>query len=329
MKVFYRSIVQLLSNQQSLLTRSCAFEKVRSEDSSFDETEIGDTDGLLNSQARANENGARFSCTNIRYLLFHGTLVTLYSVAFLLTWRQQTHALHCSKNTNIVYSPAEEAIRYRATTFDAALRIDSPFVGPPSPEVDAAWTELLSYTNIRVSGEDLRRINMSSIAVPGEEDSYWVALSAMHELHCVKRLRQYSYQDYYFPNLTAEEKRLNYLHNDHCLEIIRQGVMCRGDIALVPMHWQSSSPKPIADFSAPHKCVDWEALMEWSKPRFLDILRPNYLKHPVLGYSYPDGKSHAIGVADDPEYVAGQNQDNTAHQHTARSKVYPIIERLP
>lgn len=59
--------------------------------------------------------------------------------------------------------------------------------------------------------------------------------------------------------------------------------MCRGDIALVPMHWQSSSPKPIADFSAPHKCVDWEALMEWSKPRFLDILRPNYLKHPVLG----------------------------------------------
>jgi hypothetical protein len=52
-------------------------------------------------------------------------------------------------------------------------------------KADVLIAVYLKDTNIRVSGEDLRRINMSSIAVPGEEDSYWVALSAMHELHCV------------------------------------------------------------------------------------------------------------------------------------------------
>jgi hypothetical protein len=43
-------------------------------------------------------------------------------------------------------------------------------------------------SNIRVSGADLAKINKTSIPMPGEEDSYWVELSVVHELHCIVSL---------------------------------------------------------------------------------------------------------------------------------------------
>ncbi|KAF4624107.1 hypothetical protein G7Y89_g14064 [Cudoniella acicularis] len=260
----------------------------------------------------------------IKPYLVHGCIVSIYTIIFgFFVWKQR----HYSKLNQIIHSPAEDALHYEATIFNAELRIDSPFVGPPSPEVDKAWSDLLYYKNVRVSGDDLRRINKTSIPVPGEEDSYWAALSMMHELHCVKRLRQFIYQEYYFATLTEEEKRLNTLHTDHCLEILRQGVICRGDIALVPMKWEADNVKPVADFSVPHKCANWDSIIEWSKPRWLDILKPNYLKHPTLGYSYPDGKNHGIGVAKDPDYV--EPGPLSEHHQRRHKRDYPIIERFP
>lgn len=39
--------------------------------------------------------------------------------------------------------------------------------------------------HVRVSGEDLRRINKTSIPLPGEDDTYWGTLGVVHELHCL------------------------------------------------------------------------------------------------------------------------------------------------
>jgi hypothetical protein len=39
--------------------------------------------------------------------------------------------------------------------------------------------------NIAVSGDDLSRIGASSIAIPGQKDSYIAGLSVYHELHCL------------------------------------------------------------------------------------------------------------------------------------------------
>lgn len=39
--------------------------------------------------------------------------------------------------------------------------------------------------HIKVSGEDLRAINKTSIALPDENDMYWGTLSVNHEIHCL------------------------------------------------------------------------------------------------------------------------------------------------
>ena len=65
-----------------------------------------------------------------------------------------------------------------------ALASDSPYAGRPSPELNLAWRELLEKSNIRVTLEELRRKNQSSIQLPGGS-GYLAWLEAHHQLHCV------------------------------------------------------------------------------------------------------------------------------------------------
>ena len=53
------------------------------------------------------------------------------------------------------------------------------------------YSHLIQFvdSNIWVNGDDLKKVNKTSIPVPGEEDKYWVELSVVHELHCIVSLK--------------------------------------------------------------------------------------------------------------------------------------------
>lgn len=119
--------------------------------------------------------------------ILHLFVLTTYTVVYVILIRRGIIAAKSYQHT--VYSPAYEAVVKEPVEYQGQLRIVSPYQGPPSPEVDQAWKDLLQYSNIRVSGEDLRKVNKTSIPMPGEDDSYWVELSVVHELHCIVSLK--------------------------------------------------------------------------------------------------------------------------------------------
>ncbi len=57
------------------------------------------------------------------------------------------------------------------------------------------------------------------------------------------------------------------MHSEHCLDILRQGIMCHGDTSLLTLKWAPWTKIPLANFSAPHQCVDWERLDGWVRPK--------------------------------------------------------------
>ena len=61
---------------------------------------------------------------------------------------------------------------------------DSPYAGTPSPDIEAAWTDLLSPMHIRITEAELRRDNQDSVALP-EGGGYLGWLGVFHELHCI------------------------------------------------------------------------------------------------------------------------------------------------
>jgi len=80
---------------------------------------------------------------------------------------------------------ANVAIKSHVHTFTLAINSnESLYAGQPSMELDKAWHELLKPINIRVSTEELKKINQTSLKLP-DGSGYLAQLGAFHELHCV------------------------------------------------------------------------------------------------------------------------------------------------
>ncbi|KAL8665678.1 MAG: hypothetical protein Q9202_001988 [Teloschistes flavicans] len=217
----------------------------------------------------------------------HSIILGIYTILFFLALTVLfTGPDH---GPNLIHSPARSAVSFQRKVFDGALVIENPFTGSPRPELDEAWHRLLQNANIRVSEKTLRKVNGSSIAF-ADGDGYYAQLSMFHELHCLKRIRHFIHKDYYNPDQSDDARR-----PDHCLEVLRQGVMCRGDISLVTFVWSPKKRLPLADFSQPHECVNFDALNRWSGQHSVDVFAPGLLQHPTLGPGFPtDGEVDGV-----------------------------------
>ncbi|MCJ1387406.1 hypothetical protein MMC18_000249 [Xylographa bjoerkii] len=204
-------------------------------------------------------------------------------------------------------APAVEAIRYESQYFDEKRleEIDSPYVGEPREELDQAWHEHLQNSNVAVPAETMRDLgrldDAQSILLP-DGSGYLTMIFAYHQLHCIKRLHHALYPTHYFPNLTAAESRDQSLHNAHCLDLLRQTVMCNGDVSLITMHWGHTQRMPLGNFSAAHSCRDWSAIDAWAgehSPKRL--MEPGWLVNPTFGPVIDEANRHErkLGVTHD------------------------------
>lgn len=142
-------------------------------------------------------------------LALHSIILGIYTVLFFLALMVLfTGPDH---GPNLIYSPARSAISFQRRVFDSSIDLESPFMGNPRPELDDAWHRLLRNTNIRVSGETLRKVNATSIAF-ADGDGYYAQLGMYHELHCLKRIRHFIHKDYYNPNQSEDARRRDARH---------------------------------------------------------------------------------------------------------------------
>ncbi|KAI9658361.1 MAG: hypothetical protein M1821_002494 [Bathelium mastoideum] len=225
-----------------------------------------------------------------RPLVCHLVLVLLYSlISFMaiVEWRTPP-AQETPRGYYAAHSPAQSAVRYKSYVFNAAPNLTSPYVGESRPQLDKAWHELLQHTNMRVSKEDLERVNRTSIPL-GNGGGFYGEMAVFHELHCLKFLRQAFHMDYYGDRFGDIEKETMGEHTEHCIELLRQGVMCRGDPTLITFRWGHTVKLPQPDFTLQHECVDWEYLMEWATGHSINVFEDGMLVHPTLGPSYPGG----------------------------------------
>ena len=104
--------------------------------------------------------------------------------------------------TDTVIAPALEIVSddYETIRWNISATTPSPWAGPPSKEVDAAWKKYTSLGAMIISEEDLVRANGSrySARVPKEVgDGYIGHVEWYHQLHCVYMLWQQTYPEWY------------------------------------------------------------------------------------------------------------------------------------
>lgn len=50
---------------------------------------------------------------------------------------------------------------------------------------------------------------------------------------------------------------------DHCIENLRQNIMCRGDVAIVTYDWAEGIEDPFPNFNVLRRCRNFEKLLNW------------------------------------------------------------------
>lgn len=179
-------------------------------------------------------------------------------------------------------SPLTEAIRIDTTLFYGGFQFDADgnctishnpreprYGGPPSPEIDQAWIDLIDVRFIDLTPEEVRGISLTSSDKDFFSGRFWVEPSGFHTLHCLNYLRESLYPEYYTSRRDSDPEPwapTHQLHIEHCVELIRQSIMCSLDLTLIPKRILGNSetgPVWHADQNQLHTCRDFAAAREW------------------------------------------------------------------
>jgi hypothetical protein len=116
--------------------------------------------------------------------------------------------------------------------------------------------------------------------------------------------------DYYFRAKYGDRKDAGYLHvrhTRHCLRIVLRTLMCNSDVDIVTHNWRRGSYRPIADFDNPHKCRNFEGLLEWSLSHAVpdDMGKWRSIKRPSDAVILPRPTPNLYTAEDSPDWVNG------------------------
>ncbi|KAI0879014.1 hypothetical protein GGS24DRAFT_276867 [Hypoxylon argillaceum] len=117
--------------------------------------------------------------------------------------------------------------------------------------------------------ERLGKLHNSSVILPVESGGgYMASMEASHQMHCLDMLRKFSYRDYYADKAAvfSDPFKLR-THMDHCIEMLRQVIMCSADLHIITYDWVDHVDYPWPDFSINRQCRNWDDVMEWVRQR--------------------------------------------------------------
>ncbi|KAG2361938.1 hypothetical protein BDR07DRAFT_1408130 [Suillus spraguei] len=202
-------------------------------------------------------------------MLSHGALICT-SILFFVLW-MCTPSPHLRDDIPI-YSPASSAVDPMIIRFNGTLDFPSIYRGHPSPEIDAAWARIAdNVVPTRMSLEEILKAGEvylpSKVKYPAKfGGGFMVSLEVTHELHCLNFLRKASWPEYYGPKDISfqDTPEVVRMHLDHCIEMIRQNIMCNADVTMITWDWVERHKFAYPNFNTRHQCRNYEKILDWA-----------------------------------------------------------------
>lgn len=150
--------------------------------------------------------------------------------------------------------------------------------------MDDIWDDALYSLNIRIGDDELSLLNENKTnrvqITGGKGNDYVGVLGAYHHLHCLNNIRRLLSWDYYGPKLAGEKHLEGFSreHSDHCIDTIRQALMCHANTGLYTSEWDEETKLPSRNLKSNSvtTCVRWDSLNDWARQR---ALRPGQYKY--------------------------------------------------
>ncbi|KAJ5552112.1 hypothetical protein N7494_001490 [Penicillium frequentans] len=144
------------------------------------------------------------------------------------------------------------------------------YVGEPSPEIDKAWRDLTSGGMFLATEEEINS------QWPGEYSELWnkekggymISLDVYRTLDCLNLLRRGLSPEHY-GHTDGEDTKSK---ANHCIERIRQSIMCAGDLTPSPSRYNPGLGRHYIDEDYSHTCRNFDRLDRWAKERAMGQL---------------------------------------------------------
>ena len=124
-------------------------------------------------------------------------------------------------------------------------------------------------------------------------------VEGLHHLHCLNLVRQSTFWDIDYYRKRGEgafsnNDQIVRLHVSHCIDILRQQLMCNADVGVFGQVWYRANPgdDPAAfvDFNTNHKCRNYDDIRKWAGERQLPENPPeDFLEAPKPGQKIING----------------------------------------
>ncbi|PGH37038.1 hypothetical protein GX50_00021 [[Emmonsia] crescens] len=181
----------------------------------------------------------------------------------------------CSTYTTQYSSPLlkDVDISYKPVHFNGSFTKATIYRQRPGPLVDEAWLALgTQYASIIVPENEAEGYGIQQGQVKRMKEQgggFYANVEALHHLHCLNLLRQASHFNFEYYSKQGEgpfrdpDDALE-THIGHCVDIIRQQLMCTADIGVFGQWWVEGVG-PFVDFNTVHKCRNFEEIRKWAE----------------------------------------------------------------
>jgi len=224
--------------------------------------------------------------------------------AILIQWKRPGPIIcdgrHFWKDHEIEGAKREIVPTVKEVTFTGGLKIKPDvglyreidphlpiYVGSPTPEIDAAWAAITDPMNLFLTLDEASIMGEDGMIKEPASGLYMAMPQVLHDLHCVNYLRKALSLEYY-PEMNDS---ILQVHIEHCLDGIRQSLMCYSDMTIIKEYWtdlKGQNGGMMADFDNVHICRDFDTIRNWMTSRNAedDEIWPSVAARLKAGASY-------------------------------------------
>ncbi|KAF8972081.1 hypothetical protein BDZ97DRAFT_1650481, partial [Flammula alnicola] len=158
-------------------------------------------------------------------------------------------------------APAQETVEYEVKSFTAGRQHKTIYQGL-SDEADKAWGALYNHTIVKIPKSQAALLPNKTYPIQGQPGYYMGMLDVFHQLHCLNMIRIALHPEYYPEKDQPDEE-----HVSHCVDTIRQSLMCNADISVNVWQWNHETSMVVGYSTQAHTCKKFDKLVEWALER--------------------------------------------------------------
>jgi len=128
--------------------------------------------------------------------------------------------------------------------------------------VDARWEDLFQWGMVQIPKEQARLLAEPTAAIPGDEENYALSIEVFHQLHCLNMFRKKLHPEHYPPPPPSPPPQA---HTDHCIDILRQSVMCTIDMNPMGFEWDERRQINLPRLTGAHTCRNFDKIQQWAR----------------------------------------------------------------